>query len=41
MFKNGVFLPIVYEPDETGVRRWQERKPDVLEDEDEIEDSRS
>lgn len=38
MFKNGVFLPIVYEPDETGVRRWQERKPDVLEDEDEIEE---
>ena len=40
MFKNGVFLPLVYAKDENGVWRFQERMEEVDEDEDELEESR-
>ena len=41
MFKNGVFLPLVYAKDENGVWRFQERMEEVDEDEDELEESRA
>ena len=40
MFKNGVFLPLVYAKDENGVWRFQERMEEVDEDEDELEEAR-